>query len=138
SFDRMHGRTGSFIMVHGGCGSVGCFAMTDPVVDEIWRFVTEALAKGQKRFQVQVFPFRMTDDALSRHTASPWIAFWRDLKVGHDLFERSGLPPRVVACNDRYLFVAGTSESIDGAAPVLHCRSLPPRLRREFRVDAGG
>ena len=27
--DRAHGRTGSFLMVHGGCASVGCYAMTD-------------------------------------------------------------------------------------------------------------
>ena len=60
AYDRSHQRTGSFIMVHGGCSSIGCYAMTDPVVDEIWRLVTAALAKGQPRFQVQVFPFRMT------------------------------------------------------------------------------
>ena len=33
AFDRAHGRTGSFIMVHGGCQSVGCFAMTNAVVE---------------------------------------------------------------------------------------------------------
>ena len=32
-----------YLMVHGGCGSVGCYAMTDPVIDEIWRLVTAAL-----------------------------------------------------------------------------------------------
>jgi hypothetical protein len=28
AFDRSLGRTGSFLMVHGGCRSVGCYAMT--------------------------------------------------------------------------------------------------------------
>ena len=60
-FDRAHGRTGSFIMVHGGCASIGCFAVTDPGVDEIWRMVTAALEQGQPRFPVHVFPFRMTE-----------------------------------------------------------------------------
>jgi murein L,D-transpeptidase YafK len=46
AFDRAHNRTGSFVMVHGGCGSIGCFAMTDPVVDELWRLVTAALQAG--------------------------------------------------------------------------------------------
>ena len=32
AFDRAHDRTGSFIMVHGGCLSIGCFAMTNDVV----------------------------------------------------------------------------------------------------------
>ena len=31
AFDRASGRSGSYILVHGGCTSVGCFAMTDPV-----------------------------------------------------------------------------------------------------------
>src|SRR5665811_876413 len=61
AFDQAHGRHGSFLMVHGGCTSIGCFAMTDPVVDEIWQFVTAALDEGQARFPVHVFPFRMTD-----------------------------------------------------------------------------
>ena len=64
-FDRSLGRTGSFIMVHGGCQSVGCFAMTNDVVDEIWRLVTAALDSGQPAFNVQVFPFRMTEKNLA-------------------------------------------------------------------------
>ena len=51
AFDRALGRTGSFIMVHGGCQSIGCFAMTNNVVDEIWRLVTAALDEGQPRVQ---------------------------------------------------------------------------------------
>ena len=47
--DRAHGRTGSLLMVHGGCSSVGCFAMTDPGVDEIWRLVQAAHRAGQPR-----------------------------------------------------------------------------------------
>ena len=30
AYDRAHGRTGSAIMVHGDCVSIGCYAMTDP------------------------------------------------------------------------------------------------------------
>ena len=58
--DRAHGRTGSLLMVHGGCSSVGCFAMTDPGVDEIWRLVQAAHRAGQRLVHVHVFPFRMT------------------------------------------------------------------------------
>ena len=66
AYDRSHQRTGSFLMVHGGCSSIGCYAMTDAVVDEIWRLVTAALGKGQPRFQVQVFPFRMTAENMAQ------------------------------------------------------------------------
>ena len=50
------GRTGSSLMVHGGCSSIGCYAMTHAVVDEIWRLVTAALDQGQPRVPVHVFP----------------------------------------------------------------------------------
>src|SRR4029079_14538963 len=80
AFDRANGRTGSLIMVHGGCASVGCFAMTNAQIDEIWRLVTAALANGQKRFHVHVFPFRMTEQNLARRERAPWAPFWRELE----------------------------------------------------------
>ncbi len=63
-YDRGKGRTGSFLMVHGGCASIGCYAVTDAVVDEIWAFVTAALDQGQARIPVHAFPFRMTERNL--------------------------------------------------------------------------
>lgn len=117
AFDRAFGRTGSFLMVHGGCGSIGCYAMTNPVIDEIWQLVTGALNKGQQRFQVQVFPFRMTERNLARHAGSPLAAFWAGLKPGYDLFEASQVPPKVTVCGKRYAFTAG-AEGYDGGAPI--------------------
>src|SRR5262249_37782610 len=29
AYDRANGRTGAFLMIHGGCSSAGCYAMTD-------------------------------------------------------------------------------------------------------------
>jgi murein L,D-transpeptidase YafK len=107
AFDRSHGRTGSFLMVHGACASVGCFAMTDAQIDEIWAIVTAALNKGQPRFQVQVFPFRMTEDALAKRADHPAAPFWRTLKAGHDLFEATGVPPIASVCNRNYAFEPG-------------------------------
>jgi murein L,D-transpeptidase YafK len=62
------------------------------------------MRNGQKRFQVQVFPFRMTEGNMERHAASPGAEFWRGLKTGHDLFEADLLPPRVSVCRGRYVF----------------------------------
>jgi murein L,D-transpeptidase YafK len=36
AFDRSLGRTGSHILVHGGCRSTGCFAMTDPIMERVY------------------------------------------------------------------------------------------------------
>lgn len=110
-FDRAHDRTGSFLMVHGGCASIGCYAMTDPVIDEIWRLVTAALTNGQKRFAVHSFPFRMTERNMNWYADERWNAFWKDLKRGHDLFEESKVPPRISLCNRRYFASAGNSGS---------------------------
>jgi murein L,D-transpeptidase YafK len=123
-FDRAHNRTGSFVMVHGGCASIGCFAMTDPVVDEIWRLVTAALKAGQARFHVHVFPFRMTEENLARRDRLPWMAFWRTLKEGHDAFEAAGLPPRIAVCGGTYTFRPAAPSS-DGSDEIAKgCLSL--------------
>jgi murein L,D-transpeptidase YafK len=124
AFDQAHGRTGSFLMVHGGCASIGCFAVTDPVVDEIWRLVTTALDNGQPRFAVHAFPFRMTERNLRLRRGHPWEGFWANLKQGYDMFEQSGVPPAVGVCKGRYTFEPG---GIDSATPVIeqHC---PPEI----------
>jgi murein L,D-transpeptidase YafK len=115
ALDRAHGRTGSYLMVHGGCASIGCYAMTNAVIDEIWRVVTAALKGGQRRFHVHIFPFRMTEDNLARRSGARWAAFWRDLKAGHDAFEATQLPPAISVCNGRYV-VAPAPAGKDGGA----------------------
>ena len=86
-------------------------------MDEIWRLVTAALSGGQKRFQVQVYPFRMTGDRLAAYATHPSLPFWQTLKRGNDIFESTSLPPRVSVCNGAYAFVPGKSIA-DGDAPI--------------------
>ena len=104
AYDRTHNRTGSFLMVHGACASVGCFAMTDPAIEEIYDTVEKALAEGQPGIPVHIFPFRMTEAALREQADTPWIDFWRNLKEGYDLFEETRIPPKVSVCGKRYEF----------------------------------
>ncbi len=125
-YDRSFGRTGDSLMVHGGCRSVGCYAMTDTQMDEIYGLAHEAFAAGQGRIQVQAYPFRMTDDNLARHAADPNAAFWHELRTGSDLFAATALPPRVAVCRQHYAFApaaAGTpvcpATVADTAAPAL-------------------
>lgn len=126
-FDRAHGRTGSFLMVHGGCSSIGCYAMTNPAVDEIWRLVTAALDGGQKRFAVHVFPFRPGLLRKALWADSPWAPFWRDLEPGYDLFEKTRVPPLVRVCNKRYVLSPARPGS-DGSAPITS--GCPPALAK--------
>ena len=124
AFDRSLGRTGSFLMVHGGCASVGCFAMTDPVIDEIWRVVTAALNGGQKRFHVHVFPFRMTPENLARRREARWGAFWRELEAGYRAFEATHLPPRIGVCAGRYTVAPAAGSEAAGHEIANSCINL--------------
>jgi murein L,D-transpeptidase YafK len=118
AFDRAHARTGSYLMVHGGCGSIGCFAMTDAVIDEIWRVVTAALKQGQARFHVHIFPFRMAEENLARRASARWVTFWRDLKSGYDAFEATQLPPSITVCDGRYA-VSPAPPGADGSTEIV-------------------
>jgi murein L,D-transpeptidase YafK len=100
--DKRLDRTGSYILVHGGCSSTGCYAMTEPAARVIHRLAAAALRGRQSQFQVHVFPFRMTDANMATHAANPWADFWRDLKAGYDAFEATRLPPRIGVCGQRY------------------------------------
>ena len=91
-------------MVHGGCKSVGCYAMTDYGMEEIYGLVAEAFQGGQAKIQLQAFPFRMTAENLVRHEQDPNASFWQMLKTGNDAFLEGGQPPTVAVCDQRYVF----------------------------------
>ena len=116
AFDRAHGRTGSELMVHGDCSSRGCYAMTDEQMGEIYALAREAFFGGQRAFQVQAYPFRMTPLNMARHRTNPHIPFWRALKRGYDHFEVTRLEPKVAVCEKHYVFDANAPEG--AATPV--------------------
>jgi murein L,D-transpeptidase YafK len=104
AYDRAHGRTGGALMVHGSCVSIGCYAMTDPVIEEIFTLIDASFRNGQQFFRVHIFPFKMTEENLKKHQDSEWISFWKNLKEGYDYFEKSKKPPDVSVKNKKYVF----------------------------------
>jgi murein L,D-transpeptidase YafK len=103
AYDQAQGRTGSFLMVHGACVSVGCYAMTNDGIEEIWLIADEALKGGQSRFDVHAFPFRLTSEALAKRQGESWIDFWRMLKPGYDRFEATHVPPAINITSGAYV-----------------------------------
>jgi murein L,D-transpeptidase YafK len=103
AFDQALGRTGSLIMVHGKNVSIGCFAMTDPVIEEIYLISEAALRAGQPHIDVHTFPFRMTAERLATADATHH-SFWLNLKEGWDRFERTHVPPSWFVKDSRYHF----------------------------------
>jgi len=104
-YDRAHRRTGSALMVHGARVSIGCYAMTDEYIEEIYTLADAAFRDGQPFFYVHAFPFRMTEANLRRHSDSEWHSFWMNLREGDEAFTASGhIPPAVSVRDKRYTF----------------------------------
>lgn len=103
-YDRSYGRTGSHIMVHGDCKSIGCYAMTNNQMEEIYAIVELAHQGGQHSVPIDIFPFHMTEENMLAHINSPWYMFWRNLQQGYLLFEETREPPIVSVANGRYVF----------------------------------
>jgi murein L,D-transpeptidase YafK len=111
AYDRSHGYTGSELMVHGDCSSRGCYAMTDEQIQEIYALARESFFGGQKSFQLQAYPFRMTAMNMAKHRDNPHFAFWKMIKEGYDDFEATRHEPKVNVCEKRYVFDAAPPDN---------------------------
>lgn len=131
AYDRAHGRTGSNLMVHGACSSAGCFAMTDEAIAEIYSIGREAFRGGQRSFQFQSYPFRMTAENMARYRKDTNYPFWKNLKEGSDYFEVTGREPSVSVCGQRYVFGPTT----DGCTPVVNAVVLAKSEQDEQQIQ---
>lgn len=116
-FDRVHGRTGSDLMVHGDCSSRGCYAMTDEGIAEIYALARETFKGGNPSFQLQIFPFKMTAEKLAQQASSQHLGFWKDIKEGYDLFELTKTPPVWDVCERQYIFNASGGGVLNPMGP---------------------
>lgn len=78
--------------------------MEDEQISEIYALAREAFTGGNRSFEVQIFPFRMTPENMAKHQSSPHIEFWNNLKQGYDFFEVANTPPSWDVCEGRYVF----------------------------------
>ncbi len=118
AYDRSLGRTGAHLMVHGDCSSRGCYAMTDEQISEIYALGRESFFGGQRSFQVQAYPFRMTAQNMAKHRNNPNMPFWKMLKQGNDHFEVTQLEPKVDVCEQRYVFNAEKEPNSTSTRPL--------------------
>ena len=122
AYDRANGRTGQHLMVHGACSSAGCYSMTDESMSEIYAFGRDAFKGGQRDFQVQAYPFRMTAANMARYKNDPNYQFWTMLKEGYDQFEITKVPPKVDVCGKRYVF----NQNFPGQQGLSASAACPP------------
>ena len=98
-FDRYHNRYGSALMVHGGCSSIGCYAINDGPMQDLYAVMRDAFQAGQSSIQLQIYPKRM---GFAADLSGEHADFWQQLKAGYDIFERTRQPLSVSVVNGRY------------------------------------
>ena len=102
-YDRQQGYEGKYLMIHGNCVSVGCYAMTDAYIQDIYQYVEAALRQGQAQVAVSIYPFRMTDSNMQRHRNSIYFKFWQELQPGYSQFLQTHQPPAVNVVDGKYV-----------------------------------
>jgi murein L,D-transpeptidase YafK len=143
AFDKALGRTGSQLMVHGDCSSRGCYAMTDEQISDIYSLGRESFFGGQRAFQVQAYPFRMSPQNMAQHRNNPNMPFWKMIKEGYDHFEVTHLEPKVDVCERHYVFdaqaPAGSTKPLafnpSGACPAYQISDDVADAAREKQRD---
>lgn len=136
AYDRANGRSGTALMVHGSCSSRGCYAMTDPQIQEIYALAREAFRGGQKAFQLQAFPFHLDGKNMAKHWDDPNMPFWKMLKQGYDTFELTHLEPKVDVCGRQYVFNANPAEPLDTVAACPADLGQPKELMASLQTKA--
>jgi len=138
AFDKALGRNGSQLMVHGDCSSRGCYAMTDEQIAEIYSLGRESFFGGQKSFQLQAYPFKMTPANMAKHRNNPHMPFWKMIKEGNDHFEVTRQEPKVDFCEKKYVFDAikapnATREPVFDASAKCPAYAIPEELADAVR-----
>jgi murein L,D-transpeptidase YafK len=100
---------GGDIFIHGNCVSIGCMAMTDDQIKELYLIAVEAKAAGQNRIPVHIFPAKMNQAGMKRLAVEAaqnqsLLNFWRNLQEGYEAFEtHRRLPSISVDRQGRYI-----------------------------------
>ncbi len=103
-------KPGGDIYIHGGCVTVGCLPMTDPVIMELYTLCLSAKLAGQLYIPVHIYPIRFDRrglDFLGREYGSDTTKqrFWVNLKGEYDYFEKNKrLTPVMYTPDGRYVF----------------------------------
>jgi hypothetical protein len=80
--------------------------MTDEQIAEIYSLGRESFFGGQRAFQLQAYPFKMTPINMAKHRNNPNMPFWKMIKEGYDHFEVTKQEPKVDFCEKKYVFDA--------------------------------
>jgi len=87
---------GGDIFIHGDCASIGCVAITDPMIEEVYVAAVKARSGGQRSIPVHIFPRRLDEAGLAALEGDDaLLAFWKSLAPGYAYFEAHRALPKV-------------------------------------------
>lgn len=79
-------RPGGLIYLHGDCVSIGCIAIEDGPIEEVYLIALEAKTRP---IRFDLFPMRLEQDATGA-----FADFWNELRPAYTGFEKSHRPAR--------------------------------------------
>ncbi|WP_237386135.1 L,D-transpeptidase family protein [Xenorhabdus sp. Sc-CR9] len=102
-FDKFKGYSGNSLMIHGECKSIGCYAMTNRYMDEIYQYAKNAFYHGQHEIKINIYPFRMTPQNMGRYKNNDNYPFWKQLQPAYEYFAKNGIPAGVRVIDGQYI-----------------------------------
>ena len=89
-------KPGKDIFIHGKCRSVGCIAITDDKIKEVYTIARKAVRNGQSSIRVEIFPFDFSESSNQYlwHAAgyTKYRTFWKELRAIFLHFEEHKIP----------------------------------------------
>jgi len=85
-------KPGGDIFIHGNCVSIGCIAITDELIKELYWLCTLAKTNGQNKIPVHIFPYCFEEketDIFMKTQFPNQINFWKELEPFYHSFEEN-------------------------------------------------
>lgn len=93
-------KPGGLIYLHGNCASIGCIAIEDAPIEEVYLTAFDAKSRP---IRIDIFPAKLTAEWLAAHESNENAALWKELAPAYSAFEASKEPARFsVEPNGRY------------------------------------
>jgi len=77
-------KPGGLIYLHGNCVSIGCIAIEDAQIEEVYLITADAKVR-----RIDIFPMRLGDAAFE---AGASVDLWRELRPAYTQFEKTKRP----------------------------------------------
>ena len=82
-------RPGGLIYLHGNCASIGCIAIEDEPIEEVYLITIDA---KRRPIRFDIFPTRLDPEGLASLKDSAHAEFWKELAPAYMAFEQTKRP----------------------------------------------